>query len=56
MDGAEIRLAAIHLVNEAPPKYEDALAALEEARRLLSYVRDGRLTLEGNISSSSEAS
>jgi hypothetical protein len=56
MNGAEIRLAALHLVNEAPPKYEDAMAALDEARRLLVYVRDGRLPLEGNNSSSSEAS
>lgn len=56
MNGAEIRMAALHLVNEAPPKYEDAVASLAEARRLLDYVRDGRLPLEGNTSSSKDAS
>lgn len=57
MNGVEIRMAALYLVTKLPPNHKDAVAALEEARRLIDdYLFAGRLPLEGNSSSSSAAS
>ena len=58
MNGAEIRMAALYLVTKLPPDQKDAIATLEEARRLLeSYLwSDDPLPLDGKNSSSKTVS
>lgn len=58
MEGFEIRMAALYLVSKLPPKHDDAVATLKEARRIVDdYLFGARLPLGGpNSASSSDIS
>lgn len=43
MNDKEIRVAAMHILLEAPPAHDDKVRALREALRLEVYIEEGRL-------------
>lgn len=58
MNGVEIRMAAVYLLTKLPPNHQDAIAALEEARRLVDdyLFADERLPPLGDGNNSASKS